>query len=82
MNELILERLKELQGFEFCLWFYILQNSNKNGVFTQTNKEIANFFNRNHIAISQLINKMAKKGFFEVNYGYRGSRTIIVNLGL
>ena len=81
MNALFLKRLKELSSFEFCLWFYIVHNSDKNFVFTQTNKEIANFFNRNHIAISQVINKMAKKGLFEIVYGYRGSRKIITNLG-
>lgn len=81
MNALILARLQELPSFEFCLWFYVLLNSNKAGIFTQTNKEIANFFNRNHIAISQAISKITKKGFFEVHYGYRGSRTIIAKLG-
>lgn len=77
MRELVSKRLNELQGFEFCLWFYILENSNKNGVFTQTNKEIANFFNRNHIAISQVISKMAKKEVLKISYGFQGSRDII-----
>ena len=76
MEVTLLDRLKELNGFEFCLWSYVVYSA-ESGAFRQKNKEIAEFFKKTPMAISANVKRIAKKGFFEVYYGYRGSRTII-----